>query len=270
MKKTIKKIIKISVVVMIVILILAFIAFFANALFGNPISKHLAKTTAIEYIEENYPDDNCHIEYINYDFKYENYNAHIISTTNENIDFSLNITPKGEVAGIEYWKNPVESATPLTEGEIKELFLDAHKLYVEWSSPAGTYLNKDWNNTTIIDGVEYFEVVSTEITSVDELRNEYSKYFSEEIVKENIDKYYVMYNGKMYGNAVLVEGGEIPSSNYELTVHSNTSTECNFTVSLYIEDSKDELYYKLKVIDGKWKFTEIFPWVTMDESFAIS
>lgn len=269
MKKTVKKTIKISVVVMIVILILAFIAFFANSLFGNPISKHLAKNTAIEYIEENYPDDNCQIKDIYYDFKYENYNAHIISTTNENIDFSLNITPKGEVAGIEYWKNPVESATLLTENEIKELFLKAHKLYVEWSSPAGKYLNKDWNNTTIIDGVEYFEVISNEINSVDELRNEYSKYFSEEIVKENIDEYYVMHNGKMYGNAVLVEGGEIPSSNYELTVRSNTSTECNFTVSLYIEDSKDELYYKLKVIGGEWKFTEIFPWVTMDENFSL-
>ncbi len=265
-----KKTIKISVIVLVVILVVAFIAFFTNSLFGNPISKHLAKNTAIEYIEDNYPDDNCQIKDIYYAFKYENYNVNIISTTNENIDFNLFISLKGDIVLIDYKSmRQEESATPLTENEIKELFLEAHKLYVEWSSPAGTYLNKDWNNTTIIDGVEYFEVVSTEITSVDELRNEYSKYFSEEIIKENIDKYYVMHNGKMYGNAVLVEGGEIPSSNYELTVRSNTSTECNITVSLYIEDSKDELYYKLKVIDGEWKFTEIFPWVTMDENFSL-
>ena len=110
-----KKAIKISVIVLIVILVVAIIMFFANSLFGNPISKNLAKNTAIEYIEENYPEDNCQIKDIYYDFKYEDYAVHIISTTNENIDFSLNITPKGEVAGIEYWKNPVESATPLTE-----------------------------------------------------------------------------------------------------------------------------------------------------------
>ena len=57
-----KKTIKISVIVLIVILVVAFIAFFANSLFGNPISKKLAENTAIEYIEENYPDDNCQIK----------------------------------------------------------------------------------------------------------------------------------------------------------------------------------------------------------------
>ncbi len=260
-----KKTIKISVILLIVIFVLAFIAFFANALFGNPISKHLAKNTAIEYIEENYPDDNCHIKNINYDSKYEDYNVHIISTTNENIDFSLNITPKGEVAGIEYWKNPVESATPLTEDEIKELFLEAHNLYVEWSSPAGKYLDKDWNNTTVIDGVEYFEVVSTKITSVDELRNEYSKYFSEEIIKENIDRYYVMHNGKMYGNCILVEGGDISWQNHKLTIKDNTDTKCIFTVTSQFEETERELNYTLKVVDGEWRFTEVFNCLTTEE-----
>lgn len=160
---------------------------------------------------------------------------------------------------------PQESATPLTEAEIKELFLDAHKLFVDWSSPVAKYLNVDWDKTTTIDGVEYFEVIPNEFSSVEELRKEYAKYFSEEIIKENIDRYYVMHDGKMYGNGVLVEGGEIPATKYELTVKSNTSTECNIIIASYIEDSKDELNYKLKVIDGKWKFVDVFHWVTQYE-----
>ncbi len=268
-----KKSVKIIVAALIVAFAVVLIAFFANSLFGNPISKHLAKNTVLEYIEENYPDSNCQIEDIYFDSKYGDYQVHIISSTDENIDFSLYISQSGEINLIEYWKNPTsteESATPLTEDEIKEMFLNAHKLYVDWSSPAAKYLNADWDKTTTIDGVEYFEVIPNEINSVDELRNEYKKYFSEEIIKENIDKYYVMHNGKMYGNAVLSEGGEIPATKYEFKVKSNTSTECNITITSYIEDSKDELSYKLKVIDGEWNFVEVFHWVTMNENFKLS
>lgn len=267
-----KKSVKIIVVALIVAIAVAFIAFFANSLFGNPISKHIAKNTALEYIKENYPDGNCQIEDVYFDSKYGDYQVHIISSTDENIDFSLYISQSGELNLIEHWENPTptESATPLTEDEIKELFLEAHKLYVDWLSPAAKYLNAEWDKTTTIDGVEYFEVVPNEINSVDELKKEYEKYFSEEIMEENIDKYYVMHNGKMYGNAVLVEGGEIPATKYELAVKSNTSTECNITITSYIEDSKSELSYKLKVIDGEWKFTKVFNWVTTDENFKLS
>lgn len=161
-----------------------------------------------------------------------------------------------------------ESATPLTEEEIEKFFLEAHKLFVEWSSPVAKYLDADWDKTTTIDGVEYFEVLPNEINSVDELKKEYEKYFSEEIIEENIDKYYVMHNGKMYGNAVLVEGGDFPYDGYQLTIKTNTSTECTFTVKSIIDNSYNKLDYTLKVIDGKWKFVEVFNWVTMDENIA--
>lgn len=267
-----KKSVKIIVVALIVAIAVAFIAFFANSLFGNPISKHIAKNTALEYIKENYPDGNCQIEDIYFDSKYGDYQVHIISSTDENIDFSLYISQSGELNLIEYWENPTptESATPLTEDEIKELFLEAHKLYVDWSSPVAKYLNADWDKTTTIDGVEYFEVVPNEINSVDELKKEYEKYFSEEIIEENIDKYYVMHNGKMYGNAVLIEGADFPWDSHILTVKTNSNTECTFTVKSTIENSYNELEYKLKVIDGEWKFIEVFNWVTMDENFKLS
>ena len=39
----------------------------SNSLFGNPITKNTVENTVIEYINENYPDDNCYIEDIWYD-----------------------------------------------------------------------------------------------------------------------------------------------------------------------------------------------------------
>lgn len=261
-----KKTIQISIIALVVILVVTFILTFANSLFGNPISKKLAENTATEYIKENYPDDNCQIKDMYYDFKSEIYKVDIISTTNENINFDLGISQKGDIVLIDYKSmRQEESATPLTEDEIKEIFLEAHKLYVEWSSPVAKYLNKDWNKTITIDGVEYFEVVSNEITSVDELKNEYSKYFSEEIIKESIDKYYVMHNGKLYGNCVLVEGGDISWQKHKLIINKNTDTECTFTVISEYEGAERELSYTMKVKDGKWKFTDSFNCLTTEE-----
>ncbi len=181
----------------------------------------------------------------------------------DNSEKPQNTTTENNQASVE------GSAIPLSTEEIEKLFLNAHKMYVDWLSPAAKYLNVDWDKTTTIDGVEYFEVVSTEITSVDALKNEFGKYFSEEIINETVDKYYLMHNGKMYGNAVLTEGGEVQATKYELAVQSSSSTECNITITSYIEDSKTELNYKLKVIDGEWKFVGAFNWVTTDENFNI-
>ncbi len=256
------------IVCIIVVGIVFSVAILGNSLFGNPVSKHLAKNTALEYIEENYPESDCRIEDVFFDSKYGDYQVHIISTTDENIDFSLYISQSGELNLIEYWKNPTsteESATPLTEDEIKELFLNAHKLYVDWLSPAVKYLNIDWDKTTTIDGVEYFEVVSNEIASVDTLKKEFSKYFSEEIIKENIDRYYVMHNGKMYGNTILAEGGDITWGNHKIIVKTNTDTECVFTVISTFEDTERELDYRLKVVEGEWKFTDVFYCVSFEE-----
>ncbi len=157
-----------------------------------------------------------------------------------------------------------ESATPLTEDELKELCIKAHNLYAEWFSPENN-LVVDWDNTLKIDNREYFEVASTEITSVEALKTELAKYFDSEEIDDKIDSYYVMHNGKMYGDAVLVEGGYVPAERYILTINKNTNTECVLTITSHFSDSKEEMDYHLKVIDGKWKFTGVFNCVTLEK-----
>lgn len=76
------------------------IAYLLNDTFGNPISKKLAEKTALEYIEENYSDEECYIKNITCE---GNYNVHIVSSTNEDIDFTLYITKQGEITLTEYW-----------------------------------------------------------------------------------------------------------------------------------------------------------------------
>ena len=56
--------------------------------------------TALEYIEENYDGEECYIKNISCE---GNYNVHIVSPTNEDIDFTLYITKQGEITLTEYW-----------------------------------------------------------------------------------------------------------------------------------------------------------------------
>ncbi len=76
------------------------IAYLLNDIFGNPFSKKLAEETALEYIEENYPNEECYIKNIYYE---GNYNVYIVSSKDENIDFSLSITPSGKITLTEHW-----------------------------------------------------------------------------------------------------------------------------------------------------------------------
>ncbi len=76
------------------------IAYLLNDTFGNPVSKKLAKETALEYIAKKYPDEECYIKNISCE---GNYNVHIVSSTNEDIDFTLYITKQGEITLTEYW-----------------------------------------------------------------------------------------------------------------------------------------------------------------------
>ena len=75
----------------------------SNSLFGNPITKNNVKNTVIEYINENYPDDNCYIEDIWYDGKYEHYGVHILSSTDEEIDLTRYYNQDGEYVGNSYY-----------------------------------------------------------------------------------------------------------------------------------------------------------------------
>lgn len=69
--------------------LVAVIAFFANAFFGNPVSKALAKNAAEKYLVEAYPDTDYEIERTGFDFKTTNYNVHIVSPSSIDSEFSL-------------------------------------------------------------------------------------------------------------------------------------------------------------------------------------
>ena len=99
-----KNIIKKIIICFIIAGIVFSVAILGDSLFGNPISKNIAKNVALEYLTENYSDVVCEIEDIYYDTNYQDYAVHITSPENENIDFSLYISD-GNVNVIEYWKN---------------------------------------------------------------------------------------------------------------------------------------------------------------------
>ena len=74
-----------------------------DSLFGNPITKKNVENIVVEYINENYPDDNCYIEDIWYDGKYEHYYVHILSSTDEEIDLTRYYNQDGEYIGNSYY-----------------------------------------------------------------------------------------------------------------------------------------------------------------------
>ena len=255
---------KIIVSIIIAVVVIILVAPLANSLFGNPVSLKLAEKSAKEYIEKEYPDSDCVIEDVYFDGKYADYVAHVVSPTKGYIDFSLYLDSRGEIKVIEYWKSPDTYAEIMTEEQIKELYLKAHKLYAQWFSPSNN-LVVDWENITKIDGVEYFSVSSTDISTVDELKTEFGKYFNRADFDEIIDRYYVMHNGKMYGNAILVEGGDVSGETHKMTIKVNTNTECEFTITSTTGDYTSDLDFRLKVVGGEWKFAGVFHWITLDE-----
>ncbi len=160
--------------------------------------------------------------------------------------------------------NHVQSATPLTENQVKELFITSHNLYSNWLGSAKN-VNGDWNKTITINGIEYFEVTSTDITTVDELKDKFAECFDKSIYDKKIDELYIMYNGKIYGNCILSEGGDISWQKHKLAMDESSDTKYVVTVTSQFEDDERKLNYTLKVIDGKWKFTDQFNCLTTED-----
>ena len=83
-----KKAVKIILSVLSLLLV-AVIAFFANAFFGNPVSKMLAEKAAEKHLLEVYPDSDFEVDNVSFNFKSTNYNAHIVSPSSIDSEFSL-------------------------------------------------------------------------------------------------------------------------------------------------------------------------------------
>ncbi len=91
-----KKIIKITAIILSAALILTALIF-ANAFFGNPVSKLIATNTAEKHIAEVYPDTDYYIDDVRFNFKTGDYHAFIKSPTSVDTEFSLYITMTGEL-----------------------------------------------------------------------------------------------------------------------------------------------------------------------------
>ena len=104
-EKTSDKIAKVSLIIISIALAIVCVigvTLVSNSLFGNPVSKKLAKNTALEYIEENFSDD-YYIEDVWYDEKYENYVVHVLSSADKEVNFTIYFNHKGELLLIEHW-----------------------------------------------------------------------------------------------------------------------------------------------------------------------
>ncbi len=91
-----RKIIKITEAVVSVALILV-IVFFANAFFGNPVSRALAKSTAEKYLAETYDGTDYYIDDVRFNFKTGAYHAFIKSPSSIDTEFSLYMTMSGKL-----------------------------------------------------------------------------------------------------------------------------------------------------------------------------
>ncbi len=174
-------------------------------------------------------------------------------------DSSLNNTPTESTTESLLGKPIESSGSTLTEAELKALYETANDLYVDWVMPAfGPKI--DWDTIVYIDGQEYAPVIQGKYSTVDEIKNDLSNYFSEEVYIDYINENFVMYEDKLYANYNVGQGGDADCDGVTLTINSSSETECKFTVTLVYDESSftKKFNYELKVIDGKWKFVNEF------------
>lgn len=93
MTKKTKKILAGIVGILIIIGLIAF----ANSMIGNPISKMVANKTAKNYLVENFPNSDFHVEGVDYSFKDGSYYARIESTSSADSSFSICISATGKI-----------------------------------------------------------------------------------------------------------------------------------------------------------------------------
>lgn len=187
-------------------------------------------------------------------FKPTDYDTQGSTTENTVKDFTVEKT--------EYTpKEPLlATGKALTEKEIKEFLPVANEVYMDWVNP-GRALKIDWDNEFTIDGKRCNPVISGGLITLDAIVSEVQNFFSEETYKECINNMYLMHEEKLFVCGPYGEGGDIGWNKFKLEIISSTPTECSFVITGYLEDDQQEWKYKMKVIDGKWKFVENYEWV---------
>lgn len=153
-----------------------------------------------------------------------------------------------------------EAKGNLSKKEIIKLFIKANTMYMDWLIP-GLAVRFDWNDVLKINGYDqYARVISDEFTSVSQLKNSFKKYFSKELYEEQLNSYYVMHNGKLYGIIGLGEGGDVMPVKYRFTLNKSTDNYCKFTITSYYDIAYEpsNTVYEMKKINGKWLFVNRF------------
>lgn len=90
------------VCIVLFIAVLAVVLFFANAFFGNPISKNIARINASRYLEENFTDCNFQISNVGHDMKTGGYYAFVDSPTSQDSYFTIYFDEWGRYRGDTY------------------------------------------------------------------------------------------------------------------------------------------------------------------------
>lgn len=122
------RILKISALCLAVVLIVG-VGAFANSLVGNPISKMMARHTAENHLETNYPNTDYEIEEVSYSLKDGGYYAHVVSPSSMDGNFTLRISMFGKLRNDDY-SSRVEG-----HGNV------ANRLFFEYREMVDTILN---------------------------------------------------------------------------------------------------------------------------------
>lgn len=91
-----KRIVKITALIFAVVLLVAGCVF-ANAFFGNPISKAVAANRAEKHLEEIYSDTDFEIERVSYNFKDGDYHAYVFSPSSIDSHFTIILNAWGKL-----------------------------------------------------------------------------------------------------------------------------------------------------------------------------
>ena len=147
----------------------------------------------------------------------------------------------------------------ITEEELKALYETANNLYLDWVNPV--YGPKvDWDTTVESNGWNYCPVTSGKYEDVDSIKKDLQNYFSENLYDDYVNAHFIMYDGKLYAREDLGQGGDAYCDSIKLEIISVSETECTFKVSeIRSYDSRITSHtYKIKVVDGMWKFVDSF------------
>ncbi len=94
-------------------ILIGFIVIAGNSLLGNPISSHIAKNIAEDYMEETYPNTDFYIDSVAYDFKMGNYNARVRSNSSVDTAFLVAIDVLGNKVSYDTYERYVLSGSTI-------------------------------------------------------------------------------------------------------------------------------------------------------------